>query len=341
MKRKQPIKVLIVDDSMISREVIRKGLAVDPGIQVVGTAADPYEAVGVIEAKNPDVITLDVNMPRMDGLTFLKKIMKQAPMPVVVISGSAHQVMAALEAGAVDFVEKPTIQKPEDLKRFLEEIVQIVKVAAVSQTKPLEQPLSKPQRPLVTKSSSAVDIIALGASTGGTDALMKILKELPNSLPGIVIVQHMPATFTKMYADRLNTFCSMEVIEAKTGDEVRTGRVLIAPGGYQMKVVKSGSRYTVKCYDGEKVSGHCPSVDVLFESVAATAGAKAVGVILTGMGSDGAKGLLSMKKAGSYTLGQDEKTCVVYGMPMVAYNIGGVMKQLDLKEIGPEILRYV
>ena len=341
MKRTQPIKVVIVDDSMISREVIRKGLVSDPGIHVVGMAADPYEAVEVIEAKEPDVITLDVNMPRMDGLTFLKKLMKQHPMPVVVISGSAHRVLDALEAGAVDFVEKPSIQKPEDLNKFLEEIVQIVKIAAVSKTKPLEKAVPKAPEVVSAKRKREVDLIAMGASTGGTDALMKILQELPNTLPGMVIVQHMPPTFTKMYADRLNTLCPMEVAEAKTGDEVTPGKALIAPGGQQMKVVKSGSRYTVKCYPGEKVSGHCPSVDVLFESVARTAGSKSVGVILTGMGSDGAKGLLNMKKTGAYTIGQDQKSCVVYGMPMVAYNIGAVTKQLSIEEISRDIIRYL
>lgn len=339
MNNKKPVKVLIIDDSMISREVIRKGLSADPGINVVGMAADPYEAVELIEQQNPDVLTLDVNMPRMDGLTFLKKLMKQQPMPVVVITGSAHLVLEALEAGAVDFVEKPEIKTPDDLKNFLDEIVYITKVAAISKTKPLTKSASTPQKEIRVLQKKDVDIIAMGASTGGTDALMKILKDFPKTAPGVVIVQHMPPTFTRMYAERLNSLCAMEVMEAKTGDAVIPGRALIAPGGLQMKVVKGGTGYTVKCYPGEKVSGHCPSVDVMFESVANAAGSKSMGVILTGMGSDGAKGLLSMKKAGAYTVGQDQKSSVVYGMPMVAYNIGAVVKQLPLDDIAAHILR--
>ncbi|SDY50636.1 protein-glutamate methylesterase/protein-glutamine glutaminase [Tindallia californiensis] len=339
MQKTKPIRVLIVDDSMISREVIKKGLTADPGIMVVGTAADPYEAVEMIEKTSPDVLTLDVNMPRMDGITFLKKLMQQHPMPVVVISGSEHSVLKALETGAVDFVKKPDIKTPEDLKAFLEEIVYVIKVATVSKTKPLCKTPVAVEKVIKSPNKKEIELIAMGASTGGTDALMRILKEFPTTAPGVVIVQHMPPTFTRMYAERLDSLCEIEVMEAKTGVSILPGRALIAPGGLQMKVLKNGSGYKVKCYSGEKVSGHCPSVDVLFESVADTVGKKAMGVILTGMGSDGAKGLLNMKKAGAYTIGQDQKSSVVYGMPMVAYNIGAVEKQLPLEEIARHIFR--
>ena len=335
------INVLIVDDSIVSREVIRKGISRDPRIRVAGMAGDPYEAVEQIAELEPDVLTLDINMPRMDGLTFLKKLMKQHPLPVVVISSSSHSVFEALEAGAVDFAAKPEISSVDDLESFIQEVIHKIKIASVANVektgaqKPVQQSVSGGHK------SRDVDLIAIGASTGGTDALVKILQPLPPDLPGIVIVQHMPPVFTRMYAERLNSQCRLEVREARNGDEVKPGLALLAPGDYQMKVMKDDRRYTVKCYRGEKVSGHCPSVDVLFQSVAETAGRKSVGMILTGMGSDGAKGLLQMRKTGAWTVGQDQESCVVYGMPMVAFNIGAVVRQLPLDRIAPDVVRYI
>ncbi len=343
MGSQRRVKVLIIDDSLVSREVLRKGLARDIRLEVVGVAGDPYEAVDKIEELDPDVLTLDINMPRMDGITFLKKLMGQHPMPVVVISSSANSVFEAIESGAVDFVAKPEIHTPGDLDEFLIEVIKKIKIASVAMMKrsmPSEvSEENKPKQTLVP--SREVDLIAIGASTGGTDALLTVLKTLPVTTPGIVIVQHMPPVFTRMYAERLNSQCQLQVKEAATGDVVSEGMAFIAPGDLHMKVVKEGSRYLIRCYPGEKVSGHCPSVDVLFQSVADKVARKAVGIILTGMGSDGAKGLLSMRKNGAYTFGQNKDSCVVYGMPMVAYNMGAVVRQLPLDRIGTELIRHL
>lgn len=337
----QKMGVLIVDDSLVSREILRKGLSRSAQIEVVGVAGDPYEAVEKIEALEPDVLTLDINMPKMDGLTFLRKLMAQHPMPVIVISSSANSVFEALEAGAVDFVAKPEISSVSELETFLDEVVSKVKIASKATTQKGKAAEAVKPETLGIRPSKDIHLIAMGASTGGTDALLTVLKTLPENIPGIVIVQHMPPVFTRMYAERLNSQCSLDVKEAKSGDEIKPGSVLVAPGEFQMKVLKDKHRYVVKCTRGEKVSGHCPSVDVLFQSAAETAGEKAVGIILTGMGSDGAKGLLHMRKAGAYTIGQDRNSCVVYGMPMVAFNIGAVAKQLSLERIGPELIRYL
>ncbi|SMP43434.1 protein-glutamate methylesterase/protein-glutamine glutaminase [Anoxynatronum buryatiense] len=341
MENLQPIRVLIIDDSLVSREVLRKGLGGDRRLQVVGVAGDPYEAVEKIETFEPDVLTLDINMPKMDGLTFLTKLMAQLPLPVVVISSSADRVFDAMERGAVDFVAKPAISSPADLKAFLKEVVEKVKVAAMVKTHAPVTTAIPEETTLSVKAVKDIRVIAMGASTGGTDALLKVLKGLPQNVPGIVIVQHMPPVFTRMYAERLDQQCALSVSEAKTGDEIKPGKVLLAPGDQHLKVVKDQQRYVVRCFRGHKVSGHCPSVDVLFESVALTAGEKAMGVLLTGMGSDGARGLLTMRKAGAHTLGQDKESSVVYGMPMVAYNIGAVVRQSPLDRIPSEILRYL
>lgn len=342
MGPQRKIKVLIIDDSLVSREVLKKGLMRDTRLEVVGVAGDPYEAVDKIADLEPDVLTLDINMPRMDGITFLKKLMAQHPMPVVVISSSVESVFEAMESGAVDFVAKPEIHTPEDLDEFLLEVIQKIKIAAVALMKNnIAGNLSQDNKTSSLLPSREVDVITIGASTGGTDALLTVLKNLPVTIPGIVIVQHMPPVFTRMYAERLNNQCQLQVKEAATGDVVETGKVFIAPGNFHMKVVKEGSRYKLRCYPGEKVSGHCPSVDVLFQSVAETVGRKAVGIILTGMGSDGAKGLLAMRKNGAYTFGQNKDSCVVYGMPMVAYNMGAVVRQLPLDRISTELIRYL
>lgn len=338
MANLRKIKTLIVDDSMLFREFLVKSMSSDNAIEIVGTAADPIEALKLIEQLRPDVVTLDVEMPKMNGIEFLKKLMPQYPTPVVVVSSLPINALDALDAGAVDFVKKPSIKSSSDLFNFTHELVIKVKIASMAKLKK-----AKPiEHVSYTKSKTVNDfVIAIGASTGGTDATVAVIQDLPTTTPGIVIVQHMPEMFTRMYAERLNRICKMEVKEAESGDRVQTGRILVAPGDFQMRLVKDSGGYAVKCTKEEKVSGHCPSVDVLFESVAATAGKNAIGVILTGMGADGANGLLSMRKAGAYTLGQNKETCVVYGMPMVAFNIGAVMKQAPIGEMTSLIYNYV
>lgn len=337
---KKQIKVLIVDDSMVSRTIISKGIATDDDLQIVGTASDPFEARDKIAELMPDVITMDLNMPKMNGIVFIQKLMAQVPIPVVVISSSSQRLTEAMNAGAVDFIAKPDIKDQNDLSIFIHDVVNRVKAAsAVKVGKTYPERIPAPPTPVQT-ASSKVDLIAIGASTGGTEAILEVLKSLPKTAPGIVIVQHMPPVFTKMYAERLNQICDIEVKEAENGDIVRKGLALIAPGFFQMMVMQGKGNYYVKCTQGEKVSGHCPSVDVLFASVAKAVGSKAMGVIMTGMGSDGARGLLSMREEGAYTIGQDESTCVVYGMPMVAYTKGAVKKQVPLGKIAEEICRH-
>lgn len=334
------VRVLIVDDSIFFREMLAKSLAEDAGVEVVGTASNPFEASEKIVDLNPDVVTLDVEMPRMNGIEFLKKLMPQYPVPVVVVSGGSNIVFDAMNAGAVDFINKGDVKNPDDFNRFAKELVVKVKIASTAKVGQHKRN-SSVERVSELGNSSAETIIAIGASTGGTEAILEVIKAFPRDMPGIVIVQHMPSGFTKMYSDRLNNICAMEVKEARDGDVVSRGRVLIAPGDFHMKIYKEGTGYRVRCIKGEKVSGHCPSVDVLFDSVAEKAGKNAIGVILTGMGSDGAKGLLNMKKSGAYTIGQDEKSSVVYGMPMVSYNIGAVIKQISLDKIACEIMESV
>jgi two-component system, chemotaxis family, protein-glutamate methylesterase/glutaminase len=338
MNRDRKVKVLVVDDSRLSREIIARGISRDENIVVAGQAADPFEARDRIAELNPDVITLDINMPKMNGIEFLGKLMSQHPVPTVVISGMKDKLMEALEAGAVDFVSKPEVKTKSDLESFLEELIYKIKTASTAKVK--REPLRASDLGMEVKRdlNKNIKVIAVGASTGGTEAFFKVLKQLPTNIPGMVVVQHMPASFTKMYADRLNSQTGFEVMEAKSGDEVKPGRILIAPGDFHMQVRRDNGKYTVRCFEGEKVSGHCPSVDVLFESVAEQVGKKALGVILTGMGRDGAKGLLSMKQKGAYTIGQDRDTSVVYGMPMVAYNIGAVEKQAPIHKIGKAIV---
>ena len=328
------IRVLVVDDSLVFREAIKRGISKDGYIDVVGVAADPYIARDMILDLEPDVLTLDVEMPKMNGIEFLRRLLPQYPIPVVVVSAVNDSVFSALDTGAVDFVSKPDVCKKEDLDRFINELVMKIKIASVSKIKVLTEEHIKP---VVSGFKNNSKIIAVGASTGGTEAFYEVLKGFPADMPGVVVVQHMPPVFTRMYAERLNRSCEMEVKEAETGDIIKKGRVLIAPGGYQMAVYKENNNYYVKCLEGENVNGHCPSVDVMFESIAKVAPKEAIGVILTGMGNDGAKGLLNMRKNGSYTIGQDEKTSVVYGMPMVAYNIGAVIKQTSLERI-PEAI---
>lgn len=340
MQSRRKIKVLVVDDSLLFRETLAREIASDPGLEVVATASDPFMARDKILEYEPDVMTLDVEMPRMNGIEFLRRLMPQYPIPVVMISGYSENVFEALNAGAVDFVPKPNMAVTQGLESMIKELIVKIKIASTAKVGHWKKD-SGSTRPAMSvgrvRRVSPDRIIAIGASTGGTEAIFQLLKSFPIDMPGIVIVQHMPAGFTNMYAQRLNNSCTLEVKEAQNGDVVTPGRVLIAAGEYHMKLKKSASKYYVECQPGEKVSGHCPSVDVLFNSVAENAGGNAIGIILTGMGSDGAKGLLAMRKKGALTIGQDEQSCVVYGMPKVAYDIGAVEKQLSLERI-PQVV---
>lgn len=328
------IRVLVVEDSVVFRELLVKYLNQDPAITVVAAAKDAFEARDAIIKYKPDVMTLDIELPRMSGLEFLKKLMPQYPLPVVVISSLSDKVFDALNAGAVDFVAKPTGVSRDQLENFVKNELPVkVKVASIAKVSSRKtavipatnQPLSSDNKDL---------IVAIGASTGGTEAIATVIREFGKDIPGVVIVQHMPAGFTDMYAKRLNATSQVAVKEAKTGDLVIPGQVLIAPGGdAHMQVVKVNGNYQVVVKQGPKVNGHCPSVDVLFNSVAEIAKDRAVGIILTGMGGDGAKGLLAMRNAGARTIGQDKSTCVVYGMPKVAYDLGAVEYQEKLPDI--------
>lgn len=338
------IRVLIVDDSATARAVLNDILSSEASIEVVGTASDAFVARDKIVELKPDVICLDVEMPRMDGITFLKKLMHYMPLPVIMVSSltqsGAKTTLEALEAGAIDFVAKPHSHIYDGKNEMRDELISKIKAAA--KAKVFKKELNNQIQANTTSLAQTTNkIVAIGASTGGTEALKDVLMALPRNAPGMVIVQHMPANFTPLFAQRLNTLCSMEIREAKNGDSIIPGVALIAPGDYHMVVRRSGARYYVEIGNGEKVSGHRPSADVLFNSVAKIAGANAIGVILTGMGGDGAKGLLAMKNAGARTIGQDEASCVVYGMPKVAYEIGAVEKQLPLNRVADGILSLI
>jgi two-component system, chemotaxis family, protein-glutamate methylesterase/glutaminase len=344
------VKVLIVDDSALVRDILTKGLSQDPGIQVVGTAPDVFVARDKIIELKPDVLSLDVEMPRMDGVEFLRRLMPQYPIPVVVVSSLTQKgkqiTFQALEAGAVDFVSKPAADVARGLQLMLMELrtkIKIASIANVSHWKHKRAEINHTENLSRGKSlSESTDkVIAIGASTGGTEALRKLLVLFPRNMPGVVIVQHMPPVFTKMFADRLNELCQMEVKEAEDGDRIMMGRILIAPGDFHMKVFRSGGHYKVSCEKGEKVNGHCPSVDTLMFSVAESVGKNAYGVILTGMGADGAQGLKSMKDAGAINFAQDEASSVVYGMPKVAFELGGADKVLPLDLIAPVLIDQI
>ncbi|MCM1045149.1 MAG: chemotaxis response regulator protein-glutamate methylesterase [Candidatus Gastranaerophilales bacterium] len=330
------IRVLIVEDSIVFRELLVQNLSRDPAIEVVGTAKDPFEARDAILALKPDVMTLDVELPRMNGIEFLRKLMPQYPLPVVVISSLSDKVFDAMHAGAVDFVAKPALSSRAQLEDFVRnELLVKIKIASsakISNIKKTVMMNQEQQQHLSVNRSNLV--VAIGASTGGTEATSSVVKNLGPDIPGIVCVQHMPPGFTKMYAKRLNDESRLQVKEAETGDRVLPGHMLVAPGGDKhMRLVKVNGAYQVEIKAGPRVNGHCPSVDVLFDSVARVAGSDALGIILTGMGGDGAKGLLNMRKAGARTIGQDESTCVVYGMPKVAYDLGAVEYQEKLSDI--------
>lgn len=347
------IKVLIVDDSAVIRQTLSLILESDPMITVIGTAADPYIAAAKISAELPDVITLDVEMPRMDGLTFLKKIMSQHPIPVIIVSSltvqGAETSLKALEYGAFEIITKPQLHTKEFLDEAKQKICGLVKAAAKAPIKRKSLAFLTIQPKLSTDAvikqapksmiQTTEKVIAVGASTGGTEALRIFLEAFPLDCPGIVIVQHMPEMFTKSFAKRLNEICKITVKEAENGDTVIRGRALIAPGNKHMLLKRSGARYYVEVKDGPLVNRHKPSVDVLFRSTAQYAGRNSIGVIMTGMGDDGAKGLLEMKEAGAKTIAQDEKSCVVFGMPKEAIKINAADKILSLEGIAPFILK--
>ncbi len=341
MRTRKKVTVLIIDDSLLFRETLARAIGQDLGIEVVGTASDPFDARDKIIELQPDVLTLDVEMPKMNGIEFLKRLMPQYPLPVVVVSAVSSNVFDALKAGAVDFVTKPEAKNSSSMNAFFNELIVKIKIASTAQIGLMKNYYNSQQISTDIRNRRGDPIIAIGASTGGTEAIFQIIKSFPRNMPGIVVTQHMPPKFTKMYADRLNDSCLMEVKEAENGDVVKEGRVLIAPGDFHMTIAKDKNSFYVKCMKGEKVNGHCPSVDVLFDSVAEWAGKDAIGVILTGMGYDGAKGLLKMKRKNAFTIGQDEKSSVVYGMPMVAFNIGAVTKQLSLNKISEVICSYI
>jgi two-component system chemotaxis response regulator CheB len=349
------IRVLIVDDSAAVRQALSEILASDPSIEVMATASDPMVAAERMRREVPDVITLDVEMPRMDGLTFLDKLMAQHPLPVVICSSlteaGSQTALAALEKGAVEIITKPKLGSAQFLRESSIRICDAVKSAALVQVKkrlapPVAAPkltadavLPKPKPKLDAMIETTDKVVAIGASTGGTEALRVLLEALPVQAPGVVIVQHMPEKFTAQFAARLNTTCSITVKEAESGDTVMRGQALIARGNQHLMLKRSGARYFVEVKDGPLVSRHRPSVDVLFRSTARYAGTNAVGVIMTGMGDDGAKGMLEMKNAGAFNIAQDAATCVVFGMPQEAIKAGGVDSVLPLDRIANEIVR--
>ncbi|MDC7788918.1 two-component system chemotaxis response regulator CheB [Rhodoplanes tepidamans] len=352
-----PIRVLVVDDSASVRQTLATILGEDPDIEVIGTAADPFVAAKRIHDEVPDVITLDVEMPRMDGITFLRRLMSQRPVPVVMCSSlteaGSETLLQALEAGAVDVIQKPRVGVAQFLVESRLRICDAVKAAGRARLHclPRRRPVAVPPKKLTAdvilappRASQAMartteTVVCIGASTGGTESLRALLEVLPADCPPILIVQHMPEMFTAAFARRLNGLCDVEVKEAADGDTALRGRVLIAPGDRHMLLQRSGARYYVGIKDGPLVSRHRPSVDVLFRSAARWAGSNAVGIIMTGMGDDGARGLLEMKQAGAHTVAQDEATSVVFGMPKEAIALGAADRVLPLDRLASEILR--
>lgn len=343
------IKVFIVDDSLFFRTTLEKLLSTDNYIEVIGTAGSAAEAEKKIIELNPDVVTLDEEMPGMNGSEFLKSFLPKHPVPIVLVSSLDMSVFDALQFGAIDFVKKPTVSQNKDISNFVNELsikIKIASAAHISKTTNLNVTKkvaanTVPQPPLQVSAEIPNTIIAIGASTGGTEATLEIVKQFPANFPPVLITQHMPAGFTQMYADRLNRLCNMRVVEAVNGIRLETGLAVVAAGEQHMTLHKDAKGYYIKSKAGEKVSGHCPSVDVLFQSVAEAAGEHAIGVILTGMGRDGAKGLLEMRNKGAFTIGQDEETSVVYGMPMEAYKIGAVEKQAPIESIAGIIINHL
>lgn len=373
------IRVLVTDDSAVYRTMISTNLGKKEGIEVIGTACDAYDAQQKIATLKPDVLSLDVEMPKMNGIELTKKLMATSALPIILVSAANINVFDALNAGAVDFVRKPDGSRIVTPEAFIDELaskIRIASIAKITKHAPIRPAMTAAARTATTTAptgstqtgaaarpataakpsltigdiaapKSCSDkvcestIIALGASTGGTESTLEVLQRLPAKIPPILIVQHMPPGFTKLYAERLNRICAMTVTEAVDGDVVEAGHVYIAPGDCQMALTKVGNLYKLQCRGTEKVSGHCPSVDNLFKSVANVSTKKNVGIILTGMGRDGAEGLLEMKKKGAYTLGENQESCVVYGMPMVAQNIGAVTTQATNREIPNLLMKHL
>ncbi len=343
------INILVVDDSILFCRFLTESIPkLNPRFQICGYAMNTTQALRSIETLKPDLITMDIEMPGESGLDFLKRLLPIHPIPVVLISSLNLNVLEALSYGAVDFLRKPDMTAANTKEAFLKTLSGKLTIAATARVRvPSAAPagsagaLARSSHLPAISPSLDRTIIAIGASTGGTEATLEVLRNLPENTPGIVVTQHMPEGFTSMYAQRLNRLCRMSVKEAANGDRVMRGHVLIAPGSLQMRLVRVGNTYTVNCFPGQKVNGHRPSVDVLFDSAASTAGADAVGIILTGMGADGARGLLKMREAGAYTIGQDKNSCVVYGMPMAAYDMGAVTIQSSCSNIPNVLLSYL
>lgn len=339
-----PVRVIVVDDSALIRRIFSEMLNDDPDIVVVDTANDPYEAREKIKRLNPDVITLDVEMPKMDGIAFLEKIMTLRPMPVVMVSTltqkGADTTLRALEIGAVDCVPKPTDGDPEKVKALQQILTSKVKAAARAKVRAANlQVAAKPVSLSFQQDPARSRLIFIGASTGGVEAIREVLKPLPANIPPILITQHMPAGFTRSFAERMDRHVAPAILEAEDGIVIRPGHVYIAPGDFHLKIGRRHSQYLTILENGPEVSGHRPSVDVLFDSAAEVLKSHAVGVILTGMGKDGAKGLLRMKQAGAATIGQDEASSLIYGMPKAAFELGGVNKQMPLAKISEAMLQ--
>lgn len=342
------VRVLIVDDSALVRQILSNGLKKDAGIEVVGTAADPYVARDEIIRLRPDVLTLDVEMPKMDGVEFLRRLMPQYPIPVVMVSSHTERgqkiTLDAMQAGAVDFVAKPKAAGGEGLEGMMDELRAKVKIASTANVSHWKHKQIQTGGPATPGGPKAVGhtlsnrVVAIGASTGGTEALREVICGFPRAMPGVVVVQHMPAGFTKMFADRLNSLAQVIVKEAEDGDQIVDGRVLIAPGGKQLEVVKFGAGWKVRTIDGPLVCGHRPSVEVMMDSVAKNVGKIAVAAMLTGMGADGANGMKRLRDTGARCIAQDEATCVVFGMPKEAYERGGAERLVPLPRIASTIL---
>ncbi len=362
------VRVMVVDDSILFRSWLVQNLESDSRFEVVGYAINAIDAKNKLPRLKPDIMTLDIEMPGMTGLDFLREVLPTNPVPIILVSSLNVRVFDALAAGAVDFVRKPDMNMEGGKQAFLQTLKSKLSVGANAKVRlassgtfsgaastrksiGADSPVSKAGTgassdtgsscPLRSPSSFGnVELIAIGASTGGTEAILEVVRQFPAKMPGIVITQHMPPGFTSMYAERLDRICKLKVKEAAHGDRVMPGQILLAPGGLQMRVVKMGSGFSVSCTDEAKVSGHKPSVDVLFDSVASNVRDRAIGIILTGMGADGAAGLLRMRKAGAYTIGQNRETCVVYGMPMEAFRAGAVCTQSALSSIPQVVMSY-